>query len=322
MKRTRLIKRAVILLITTAFMLMPVMAALPEVSESFFVNDMADVIDADTETYIIDAASALYTDTGAQVVVATVNFTDGIEIENYAMQLFNAWEIGASDRNNGLLILLVIGEENYWVTPGEGLEDVFSGGKIKLLLDDYLEPDFAAEDYDAGARKIFDAVIEELELYYSRADAPKSENELVYMEVEESLSLSEAVGSFIKGIIKIALIILFIYLIVKIFSGGDDDNSDNNGGGGGGGTKKRITINPPIGGSFGRGFMGGLGGGIGREIGRSIGREIGRGLRGGSSNHRGSTGSFGGSRGSFGGGSRGSFRGGGGSTRGGGAGRR
>ena len=327
-------KRMAVMLLLLAMLILPVSASIPQASESFFVNDTADVINSDTEEYILSAAENLYIETGAQVVVATVNFTDGIEIENYAMQMFNEWGIGSSDRNNGLLILLVIGEENYWVTPGTGLEDLFSGGKLKLILDEYLEPDFAAADYDAGVRKTFDAVLEELNFYYAREDAPKSENDPVYADGNGEGDSDVSVGSVIRTIITIALIGLFIYLIVKIFSGDDSDNNGSNNGGGSGGGGKRITINPTAGGSFGRGFMGGLGGGIGREIGRSIGREIGRGFRGGSRGHGGgfggsrgsfgggSRGGFGGSRGSFGGGSRGGFGGGGGSSRGGGAGRR
>lgn len=308
-------------------LLLPVFAAVPETSESFFVNDMADVIEADTETYMIEAAENLYTETGAQVVVATVNFTDGIEIENYAMQMFNEWGIGSSDRNNGLLILLVIGEENYWVTPGTGFEELFSGGKLKLILDEYMEPDFAAENYDASARKTFDAIMQELELYYSRDDSPKSENIPIYDEAEQIGAVRFTISGIFKAIVTIVLIFLFIYLIVKIFK---DDDNDHNGHGGGG---RRIHIDNGAGRSFRRGF---IMGGLGSEIGRSIGRDIGRGFRGGSNR---SHGGFGGSRsggghhGGFGGGSSGrsfggggsaggGFRGGGGSSRGGGAGRR
>ena len=321
-------KRAASALAMLIILIIPVFAAIPEASDSFFVNDVADVIDADTETYIVEAAGNLYTETGAQVVVATVNFTDGIEIENYAMQLFNEWGIGSVDRNNGLLILLVIGNEDYWVTPGEGFEELFSGGKLKVILDEYMEPDFAVGDYDAGVRKTFDAVLEELELYYSRTDAPKSdaavaEDDWIYYDGEQMNFELFAIGSFFRTAIIITLIALFIYLLVKIFH--DDDHDDHYRGGGG-----RGRINHHRSGAFGRGFMGGFGSGIGREVGRSIGRDIGRGFRGSfggsSSSHRG--GSFGSSsghsRGSFGGGSssRGGFRGGGGSSRGGGAGRR
>jgi uncharacterized protein len=45
---------------------------------------------------------------------------------------------------------------------GEGLEDTLTSGKISSILQEYLEPDFAAKDYSAGAEKVYGAFIQEL----------------------------------------------------------------------------------------------------------------------------------------------------------------
>ena len=58
---------------------------------------------------------------------------------------------------DGLLLLLAIGEENYWVMQGKGLEGVLSSGMLGDYLYEYLEPDFAIGDYDAGVYKVFNA---------------------------------------------------------------------------------------------------------------------------------------------------------------------
>lgn len=59
--------------------------------------------------------------------MATVDFTDGEDIADYAYDLFNKWGIGDKKSNNGLLILLSIGAEDYYAEPGVGLTDVFTG---------------------------------------------------------------------------------------------------------------------------------------------------------------------------------------------------
>ena len=99
-----------------------VSAKVVEPTAEFYVADYANVISDDTTKYIIEINDNLYEKTGAQIVVVTVDFLDGMDIENYAYTLFNEWGIGSSTYNNGVLILLVIGEDNYWMSCGSGLE--------------------------------------------------------------------------------------------------------------------------------------------------------------------------------------------------------
>lgn len=141
-------------------------AAVPEASNDFYVADYAGVIDRTTEDYIIEQNAALESLCGAQIVVATVDFLDGMDIEDYAYKMFNDWEIGDASENNGVLLLLVIGEENYWCMQGTGLESVLTSGEIGDILWDYLEEDFAAENYSDGVRKTFDELYELVYDYY------------------------------------------------------------------------------------------------------------------------------------------------------------
>lgn len=99
--------------------------------------------------------------------MATVDFTDGEDIADYAYDLFNKWGIGDKKANNGLLILLSIGAEDYYAEPGAGLTDVFTGGVLDAMLYDYLEDDFAAKDYDSGVKKVYARAVEILEDHYN-----------------------------------------------------------------------------------------------------------------------------------------------------------
>jgi len=143
----------------------------PAPSELFYVADFAGVLSGETTNYIIEQNDNLYLQTGAQIVVATVDFLDGAEIEDYAYTMFNQWGIGSEEKNNGILLLLVIGEENYWIVQGKGLEERLSSGLLGDLLYEYLEPDFAKGDYDAGVRKTFDALLEEMGKIYDFSPA-------------------------------------------------------------------------------------------------------------------------------------------------------
>lgn len=141
--------------------------AIPDPPEAFFVLDEADVLTDETEAWIVSHNKTL--PQGAQIVVVCVPNTGALTIDDYAKQLFNTWKIGDATKKNGVLILLSIGAEDYWVTQGTGLEDLLPSGQIKLILNESLEPDFAAGRYDAGVRAVFEALSIRLSQIYGVA---------------------------------------------------------------------------------------------------------------------------------------------------------
>ena len=162
-------KPGAVLLVVLVLVLMAVPAfavALPD-APTGYVYDGANVLSSSTESYIERTGSALAEACGAEVVVATVDFTDGEDIADYAYDLFNKWGIGDKKANNGLLILLSIGAEDYYAEPGVGLTDVFTGGVLDAMLYDYLEDDFAAKEYDSGVKKVYARAVEILEDHYN-----------------------------------------------------------------------------------------------------------------------------------------------------------
>lgn len=275
-------------------------AAAPQVpgpTSDFYAGDFAGVLSEQTREYIVDQNLALQQYGGAQIVVVTVDFLDGYDIADYAVTLFNDWEIGSEEYNNGYLILLAIGEDNYYSLPGKGLEETLDGGTIDALQQQYLEEYFAAGEYDAGVRAYFDAVLDVVQR--SQPLTGVSGPEQPVRETSGGLGLFPVVMGLIVFIIALAVIfslagIRSVYRPVPrrgIFWWGMRPRAPR---------PPRPPRPPgPSGGMF---FGGGgrtRGGGVSRRPGMS-------------------------SRGSFGGfgGRSGGFRGGGGRTRGGGAGRR
>ena len=140
--------------------------AVVEAPSEVYVGDYANVLNEATEQLIIAENERLEAASGAQIVVVTVDFLDGMEIEDYAYTIFNDWGIGDAEKNNGLLLLLVIGEENYWAMQGDGIYRALTSGTLDEYLYSYLEPDFAVGDYDAGTAKVFQAFVEWYDNYY------------------------------------------------------------------------------------------------------------------------------------------------------------
>ena len=294
--------------------------AVVDAPETVYVGDYAGVLTDATEQYIIAENQKLAEATGAQIVIVTVDFLDGMEIEDYAYTIFNEWGIGDRERNNGLLLLLAIGEENYYAMQGEGLEGVLSSGTLGDYLYDYLEEDFAAGNYDAGVYKVFNAFLNWFDAYYDLSGN--------YDTGSAGTMAPPAVSESGDDGISLWLIILIIIIIIILLSmhnrRKDQENKKNNrrGGSGGGRYYEADELD-----DYGRTTRRNVYIPTGRMSSPRSGRTSGSDLFGGGSSRGGGAGrssrSFGGgfgSGGSFGGGFRGGF--GGGSSRGGGAGRR
>lgn len=194
-----------------------------EPTEQFYVADYADVIDEATERIIFEESAKLCDETGAQVVVVTVDFIGESTIEEYARALFNKWGIGDKDKNNGVLLLMVIGEENYWCVQGRGLEDSLPTSSIKDMLDLCLEPDFAKHDYSRGAYLFHSAVCVKLRKIEHEAE----ERHKRYLELWEKLEKEQQaekrrrfwnnVWEDIKFVFAIIVLAFFAFIFIILF---------------------------------------------------------------------------------------------------------
>ena len=166
MKRILACAAALALLVLT---LCPALAAtkVVEPGEDFYYLDTANVLSAETEGEIFFCNQLLYDQCGAQIVVAALDSIGRADIYEYAVEMGNSWGIGSAERDNGFLLLMAIEEDDYYAVPGRGLQKIFPASVLKDFYDDYLEADFAAKDYDAGARSFFEAVFAKVADYYN-----------------------------------------------------------------------------------------------------------------------------------------------------------
>lgn len=165
-------------------------------TKDFYVNDYAGVLTEETKEHIIAQNVRLENASGAQVVVVTLNDTEGLSLEEYTYQLFNEWGIGSKQNNNGVLLVLDIAGQDYQCLQGTGLEDTLTTPTLSRILQEDLEPDFAKGDYDAGVYKTFDSLAAQIENLYG---------------ADGSASSGMSIG-------KILMIAFFILVCVGIFT--------------------------------------------------------------------------------------------------------
>lgn len=151
-------------LITALTLLFTAVAAATEMdvvepTAAFYVADYANVLSDETETYIVNMSKRLEELTGGEIVVVTMEFLGGKSIEDYAYNLMNQWSIGSETQNNGVLLLLSVGEADYFAMAGSGITLALTDTLLGDYLNQYLEPDFVTGNYDSGVTKFFDAIL-------------------------------------------------------------------------------------------------------------------------------------------------------------------
>lgn len=139
---------------------------LPELPSDKCVVDDANVLSDETESYLDTLSGTLQTECeGATIAVLTVQYTGSVTTEQYATDAFNTWGVGDADKDNGLLLLLVMESPNYvdgdyYLIYGDGFNNTDVDKQSSMLLQTYMESSFAAQDYDAAVTKTADAAAE------------------------------------------------------------------------------------------------------------------------------------------------------------------
>ena len=109
-----------------------------------YVYDYAGVLTDKTMTYIDEMNTSLFAQTGAQIMVQTVDSTGGTDIVDYAVQLGAAYGVGSAERDNGLVLVLALEDladnglvGNYGIAGGDGLYQY--GNELTSMLYVYME---------------------------------------------------------------------------------------------------------------------------------------------------------------------------------------
>jgi uncharacterized protein len=95
-----------------------------------YVNDFAGVLDVTTQAKLNALCREVEEKAKAQIAVVTVKSTDGEDVFNYAVQLYQKWGIGKKGTDRGVLILFAVQDRKYYINVGYGLEPILPDGKV------------------------------------------------------------------------------------------------------------------------------------------------------------------------------------------------
>ncbi|HJU43401.1 MAG TPA: TPM domain-containing protein [Vicinamibacterales bacterium] len=116
------------------------------------ITDLANVIDAGTESELDRRLDELEQKTSHEVAVVTVTSLDGTTVDDYAVRLFKEWGVGQAKQDNGVLVLVAPNEREMRIEVGYGLEGILPDGLAGEIIRDTFIPRFRNDDYNGGIR--------------------------------------------------------------------------------------------------------------------------------------------------------------------------
>ncbi|MDO8602917.1 MAG: TPM domain-containing protein [Candidatus Omnitrophota bacterium] len=209
-----------------------------------YVSDYADILSYETKAKLAALSAEIEAKTTSQLAILTLDTTAPLDIETYAVKLFEKWGIGQRGKDNGVLILVALKDRKARIEVGYGLEGAIPDALAKNIIEKSMLPFFKIGDYNAGILQSAVVVSKLIAGEYS-------------VEISELENIKITASSKKLSIFDFLFFIFFIIMVIRVplllfLPGSSRRRRDYwyGGGGSGGGS-----------GGFGGGF-GGFGGGF------------------------------------------------------------
>jgi uncharacterized protein len=99
-----------------------------------YVSDFAGVVDAASRQQLEQYCASLEQSSGIQLAIVTLPSLNGEPVDQVANDLFRKWGIGQKGANNGILLLLSIGDRRSRLELGYGIEPAITDGMAGDVL--------------------------------------------------------------------------------------------------------------------------------------------------------------------------------------------
>ncbi len=241
----------------------------PEKSTTL-VTDYTGTLSADQKQSLENKLVAFNDSTSTQIAVVILKSVGEYDIAEYATKLGRNWGIGQKGKNNGILLLVAVGDRKVTIQTGYGAEGAVPDITTHEIIENDITPNFKQGNYYGGIDAATNSLIK-------------------YMKGEYKAPAKAQQVSNGGGGSALIIIIIVVVVIILIRRGGGGGGSQVIGGRGGASPFWWFLLGNALGGggrSSGGGF-GGFGGGGDSDGGGGFG-----GFGGGSFGGGGSSGSW------------------------------
>lgn len=122
------------------------------------VNDYTGTLSAAQQQQLERKLVEFDDSTSTQVAIAIVKTVGDYDINDYALGLGRKWGVGGAKKNNGVMLVVALGDRKVAIQTGYGVEGALPDIITKRIIDEDIKPYFKTGDYygglDAGTTSI------------------------------------------------------------------------------------------------------------------------------------------------------------------------
>lgn len=126
------------------------------------VNDFTGTLSEEQKNVLEESLLRYHDTTSTQITVVIVSTTDGIDPAQYAYELGEAWGVGQSKYNNGVVLLIAREDRAVEIATGYGVEGALPDALCRRIIENEIIPRFRENDFyggiSNGAQAIMDAI--------------------------------------------------------------------------------------------------------------------------------------------------------------------
>lgn len=231
-----------------------------------YVSDFAHVMSPVTRVQLDRLCGEVDHEAHAQIAVVTINSLNGETIQQYAVELEDAWKVGRKGSDRGVIVLLAVKDRRRFIETGYGLEGILPDGRVGEI-GRAMVPMLRNNDFDGAVTLAVDEISQII-----AQDAGVKLQPLTRWGASVQRPVHASPGQVIGGIVFLILVVIFLlwaggsgllgFLLGMFLGGGGRWGGGGGFGGGGGGFGGGDGGDGGSGSGFG-GFGGGSTGGGG-----------------------------------------------------------
>ncbi len=114
------------------------------------VNDLAGILNSQEKLALQDFLNSVDSQTGVQLAVLTLPSLDGDSLESFSFRTAEQWKLGEADKDNGILLIVVMDDRSIRIEVGYGLEGLLTDMKSGLIIRNVIVPQFQRGNFGQG----------------------------------------------------------------------------------------------------------------------------------------------------------------------------
>jgi uncharacterized protein len=176
------------------------------------INDFASVLDNAARLELETRLAEFERKTSNQIVVAVFPSLEEESLEDFVNRLFQHWELGQRETDNGVLLAVFMAERKIRIEVGYGLEGALTDALCARIIREEIAPAFRRDDHEAGIRRGL-AAIEQATRgeYQGRTPPPRA--------VRPRRNRGPGTGSMVLGLILGLVFLVILWKMLTIHSG-------------------------------------------------------------------------------------------------------